>query len=126
MGGLQRRVGPNKVGFLGLLQPFSDGLKLILKEQVIPTNANRIFFLGAPYLFFYLALIQFLILPLDSTTVLAELIGAGLLIIVAISELSIYGILYSGWSSNSKYPLIGALRSTAQMISYSICLSLIL
>ena len=59
MGGLQRRVGPNKVGFLGLLQPFSDGLKLILKEQVIPTNANRTFFLGAPYLFFYLALIQF-------------------------------------------------------------------
>jgi len=126
MGAMQRRVGPNKVGYLGLLQPFSDGLKLVLKEQIIPTNANRLFFIGAPYLFFYLALIQFLILPLDSTTVLADLMGTGLLILVAISELSIYGILYSGWSSNSKYPLIGSLRSTAQMISYSICLSLVL
>jgi NADH-quinone oxidoreductase subunit H len=126
MGSLQRRIGPNKVGFLGLLQPFSDGFKLILKEQVIPAGANRFFFLFSPYLFFYLALIQFLVLPLNNTTALAELVGAGLLIIVAISELSIYGVLYSGWSSNSKYPLLGALRSTAQMISYSVSLSLIL
>jgi NADH-quinone oxidoreductase subunit H len=126
MGAMQRRIGPNKVGFLGLLQPFADGFKLILKEQLVPSAANRFFFFSAPFLFFYLALIQFLILPLDSSTVLAELPGTGLLIIIAISELSIYGVLYSGWSSNSKYPLLGALRSTAQMISYSVCLSLIL
>jgi NADH-quinone oxidoreductase subunit H len=126
MGAMQRRIGPNKVGFLGILQPFADGIKLILKEQVIPTGANRFFFLGAPYLFFYLALVQFLILPLDRSTVLSELVGGGLLIIITISELSIYGVLYSGWSSNNKYSLLGALRSTAQMISYSVSLSLIL
>lgn len=111
---------------MGLLQPFADGLKLIFKEQVITQGANKFFFIGAPYLFFFLALLQYLILPLDHNTVLAELLGSGLLIIVAISELSIYGVLYSGWSANSKYPLLGALRSTAQMISYSVTLSLIL
>ena len=108
MGAMQRRVGPNKVGFLGFLQPFADGVKLILKEQVVTSGATNIYFLGAPYLFFYLALLQYFILPLDSTTVVAEIVGGGLLFIVALSELSIYGVIYSGWGANSKYPLLGA------------------
>ena len=111
---------------MGILQPFADGIKLIQKEQVIAQGASRIFFLGAPFIFFYLALQQYIIQPLDTTTSITELIGGGILIIVAISELSIYGVLYSGWSANSKYPLLGALRSTAQMISYSISQSLII
>jgi len=123
MGAMQRRIGPNKVGFLGILQPFADGLKLILKEQIIPNAVNRFYFLGAPYLFFYLALLQFIILPLNNEIIISELIGTNLLMIIAISEISIYGILYSGWSSNNKYSLLGSLRSTAQMISYSISLS---
>ena len=125
MGAMQRRVGPNKVGLMGVLQPFADGFKLILKEQVIANGANKFFFLFAPYLFFFLALFQYLILPLGRGISISELFGISLLIIITISELSIYGVLYSGWSANSKYPLLGALRSTAQMISYSVSLSVL-
>jgi NADH-quinone oxidoreductase subunit H len=126
MGSKQRRIGPNKVGYQALLQPFSDGFKLILKEIIIPNYSNSFLFIFTPYLFFYLALLNWLIIPLDQGISITELIGGGILIIITISELSIYGVLYSGWSSNSKYSLIGSLRSTAQMISYSITLSLII
>lgn len=126
MAAMQRRIGPNKVGYLGLLQPFSDGFKLILKETIVPNYANSFIFLFSPFLFFYLALLNWLTLPLDQGLALTELIGGGILIILTISELSIFGVLYSGWSSNSKYSLLGSLRSTAQMISYSISLSLII
>jgi NADH:ubiquinone oxidoreductase subunit H len=126
MGAMQRRLGPNKVGYLGILQPFIDGIKLILKETILPLHSNILLFLGAPFLGFYLALLNWLILPLDQDLVLSELLGGGILIIIAISELNIYSILFSGWSANSKYPFLGSLRSTAQMISYSVSLSLII
>ena len=126
MGAMQRRIGPNQVGYLGLLQPFADGIKLILKETVLPLESNRNIFLFAPYLIFFLALFNWLILPLDSNLILSELNGGGILIFITISELSIYGIIFSGWSANSKYPFLGSLRSTAQMISYSVSLTLLL
>lgn len=126
MGGLQRRKGPNEIGYLGLLQPFADGIKLILKETVLKEKVNNWFFLGAPFITFYLALLNWLVLPLANGLAISELTGAGILIIIAISELSIYGVLLGGWAANSKYPFLGSLRSTAQMISYSINLSLII
>lgn len=126
MGAMQRRIGPNKVGYLGLLQPLIDGIKLILKESVFPLNANLYLFMLAPFITFYLALFMWMFLPLNSSTLVSEIEGAGILIIIAITELSIFGVLYAGWSANSKYPLIGSLRSTAQMISYSVNLSLII
>lgn len=108
------------------MQPFADGIKLIFKESIIPTQSNNWLFILAPFLTFYLALLNWLVLPLDLGISLSELYGGGILIILAISELGIYGIIYSGWSSNSAYSFIGSLRSTAQMISYSISLSLII
>lgn len=123
---MQRRVGPNKVGFLGFLQPFADGLKLILKESVQPANSNKQIFQGAPFLGFYLAQLNWLVIPLDRGVVLGELEGGGVLVLIAISEIGIYSVLYAGWSANSKYPFLGCIRSAAQMISYSVALSLII
>jgi NADH:ubiquinone oxidoreductase subunit H len=125
MGAIQRRCGPTKVGLLGILQPIIDGIKLILKESILPTTANIFLFLLAPFIVFYLALSNWLFLPLTETLVVSELNNGGILILIAIGELGIFGVLYAGWAANSKYPLIGSIRSTAQMISYSITLSLI-
>lgn len=124
MGAIQRRTGPTKVGYLGIIQPIIDGIKLILKESIFPTTANIFLFLLAPFIVFYLALLNWLFLPLGEDFAISESPG-GILVLVALAELAIFGVLYAGWSANSKYPLIGSVRSTAQMISYSITLSLI-
>ena len=123
MGGIQRRIGPNQVGYLGLLQPLTDGIKLLLKESIFPLHSSKSLFLIAPFLSFYLALSSWLFLPLDSDLFYSDLPSSGILILIAITELSIFGVLYAGWTANSKYPFFGAIRSTAQMISYSLALS---
>jgi NADH:ubiquinone oxidoreductase subunit H len=120
MGSMQRRIGPNKVGYLGLLQPIADGVKLILKESIFGLESNKILFVLAPFITFYLALANWLFIPLDINLSYSDIKGAGILLLIAITELGIFGVLYAGWAANSKYSLIGSLRSTAQMISYSI------
>lgn len=125
IGTIQRRKGPNVIGISGLLQPLSDGLKLFIKETIIPTNTTIFVFILAPLLTFLLSLINWSILPLSSKTVIAD-INLGILYLVAVSSLSVYGILIAGWSSNSKYSFLGTLRSTAQIISYEISLSFII
>lgn len=119
MGAIQRRRGPNVVGFIGLLQPLADGLKLFAKETTLPTNANTGIFLFAPSLTFILSLIGWAVIPLAKGVVISDL-NLGMLYLLAISSLNVYGILFAGWSSNSKYAYLGALRSAAQMISYEI------
>lgn len=126
MGAMQRRIGPNKVGYLGILQPIADGIKQIQKETVLPLESSHWLFLGAPFITFYQALQNWQVIPLDYGIALSEIMGAGMQIIIAISEQGIYGVLYAGWAANSKYPFQGSLRSTAQMISYSVSLSLII
>lgn len=119
MGAIQRRRGPNVIGFIGLLQPLADGLKLFTKETILPTSTNTGIFLIAPGLAFILSLIGWSIVPLSEGVVICE-INLGILYLFAISALNIYGILFAGWSSNSKYAFLGAIRSAAQMISYEI------
>jgi NADH-quinone oxidoreductase subunit H len=119
------RRGPNVVGPFGLFQPLADGLKMLAKETIIPTGANRLLFLLAPVLTFVLALMAWAVIPFDQGVVLAD-INVGLLYIFAISTLSVYGIIIAGWASNSKYAFLGALRSAAQMISYEVSIGFVL
>jgi NADH-quinone oxidoreductase subunit H len=124
MGAIQRRRGPNVIGFMGLLQALADGLKLFVKETTLPSNSNLIIFLLAPMISFILSLISWSIIPFSYKIVAAD-INLGVLYLFAISSLNVYGILLAGWSSNSKYSYLGALRSAAQMISYEISISFI-
>lgn len=118
----QRRVGPNSVGYYGVLQPFADALKLILKETIIPSQSNKIVFYLAPVSTLVFSLLGWAVIPFGEGIVLSDL-SLGILYTLALSSLGVYGVLLAGWSANSKYAFLGSLRSTAAMISYELILS---
>ena len=125
IGWMQVRIGPNRVGPWGLIQPIADGLKLLLKEVVIPTGCDKSVFLLAPMFAFAPALAAWAVIPFNDTLVLAN-VNASLLYIMSITSIGVYGIILSGWASNSKYAFLGGMRSAAQMISYEVAMGLAL
>jgi NADH-quinone oxidoreductase subunit H len=120
---VQMRPGPNRVGPMGLLQPLADGLKFLLKEQVVPTNANVLLYYAAPIVSLIPALLSFSVIPFGPDLKMTD-ISVSLLFVFAITSLGVYGIVLGGWASNSKYPLMGAMRASAQMLSYELSLTL--
>ncbi len=122
---IQLRKGPNVVGPFGLWQPFADAIKMLMKETIIPTGANRFLFIFAPMLTFGLAMIAWAVIPVNNGWAVAN-INVGVLYLFAISSLGVYGIIIAGWASNSKYAFLGALRSAAQMVSYEVSMGFVM
>ena len=121
IGWMQIRIGPNRVGPLGLLQPLADGVKLLMKEIIIPSGSNKFVFVIAPVMVLMPALAAWAVVPFNAELVLAD-VNAGLLYILAMTSLGVYGVIIAGWASNSKYAFLGALRSAAQIVSYEIAM----
>jgi NADH-quinone oxidoreductase subunit H len=125
IGWMQVRIGPNRVGPLGLLQPIADGIKLLLKEIIMPGRASKALFVLAPVMTIMPSLAAWAAIPFGPETVLAN-VNAGLLLVMAITSMEVYGIIIAGWSSNSKYSFLGAMRASAQMVSYEIAMGFVL
>ena len=125
MGSMQRRKGPDKVGIIGILQPISDGVKLIIKETIIISESNKIIFIMSPVITFILSILIYVGIPYNKGIILIE-IENSILYIILISSLGIISIILAGWAGNSKYAIIGSLRTTAQMISYEIIIGIII
>lgn len=121
IGWMQVRVGPNRVGPLGLLQPIADALKLLMKEVIVPSGANKFLFIGAPVLSIMPALAAWAVIPFDNGLVLSN-VDAGLLYIMALTSMGVYGVIIAGWASNSKYAFLGCMRSAAQIVAYEIAM----
>jgi NADH-quinone oxidoreductase subunit H len=125
MAAMQLRRGPNVVGPFGLLQPFADAAKMLMKETIIPAGASRVLFILAPMLTFVLAMIAWAVIPVNEGWAIAD-INVGVLYLFAISSLGVYGIIIAGWASNSKYAFLGGLRSAAQMVSYEVSMGFVI